>query len=120
MAIVAFNFRLVDYDDPRIDEMPQATDASSEDNGWDIVRQKARDFIQDTIHDTPSNIDDLDRKILKGGCLDENGTTVEYRYDGEVDGDEVEIVASSCGDTASVTIIRQNVGTIHFNARVYA
>lgn len=120
MALVAFNFHLDDYDDPSIDEMPQATEAVSEDNGWDIVRQKARDFIQDTINDTPSNIDDIDVKLVKGGCTDEDGTTVEYRYDGEVDGDDVEIVASSCDDTASVTITRQNVGTIHFNARVYA
>lgn len=120
MAIVAFNFHLDDYDDLSIDEMPQATTATSEDNGWDIVRQKARDFIQKVIHDTPSNIDELDDRIVKGGCTDEDGTTVEYRYDGEVDGNEVEIVASSCDDTASVTITRQNVGTIHFNARVYA
>ena len=85
MALLAYHFRTPDYDDPNIDNMPQATTAFDEANAWDIVRQKARDFIQKVIHDTPSNIDELDDRIDKGGCLDENGT-VKYTHKAKLDG----------------------------------
>lgn len=85
MALLAYHFRTPEYDDPKLDNMPQATTAFDEANAWDIVRQKARDFIQKVIHDTPSNIDELDDRIVKGGCLDENGT-VKYTHKAKLDG----------------------------------
>lgn len=86
MALLAYHFRTPDYDDPNLDNMPQATTAVDEKNAWDIVRQKARNFIQTVIHDTPSNIDELDERIVKGGCLDENGTTKMYTHTAKLDG----------------------------------
>lgn len=86
MALLAYHFRTPEYDDPNLDNMPQATAAFDEKNAWDIVRQKARDFIQTVIHDTPSNIDELDDRIVKGGCVDENGTTVKYTHTAKLDG----------------------------------
>lgn len=86
MALLAYHIRTPDYDDPQLDNMPQATAAFDEANAWDIVRQKARDFIQKVIHDTPSNIDELDDRIVKGGRLDENGTTVKYTHKAKLDG----------------------------------
>ena len=105
MALLAYHFRTPDYDDPNIDNMPQATAAFDEANAWDIVRQKARDFIQTVIHDTPSNIDELDDRIVKGGCDDENGTTVKYTHTAKLDGQlEYSIEGWSVGNLVWLTV----------------
>lgn len=105
MAVLAYHFRTPEYDDPKLDNMPQATTAFDEKNAWDIVRQKARDFIQKVIHDTPSNIDELDDRIVKGGCHDENGTTVKYTHTAKLDGQfEYSIEGWSVGNLVWLTV----------------
>lgn len=137
MALLAYHFRTPEYDDPKLDTMPQATTAFDEKNAWDIARQKARDFIQTVIHDTPSNIDDLDDKIVKGGRLDESGTTVKYTHKAKLDGQfEYSIEGWAVGNKVWLTVevapsVRRAALTLRsddepfcglaiFEARIYA
>lgn len=137
MTLMAFHFRTPDYDDPNLDNMPQAVAAYDENNAWDIVRQKARDFIQKVIHDTPSNIDELDERIVKGGSHDENGTTVKYTHKAKLDGQfEYSIEGWSVGNKVWLTVdtypsVRRTALTLRsddeplcglaiFEARIYA
>lgn len=120
MTLMAFHFRTPDYDDPNLDEMPQAVAAYDEKNAWDILQTKVKDFLQTVLHDTPSNIDELDDCIKKGGKLDEHGTTVKYNYQAVIDGNECTVEAWTCDNETSVIIEQQNVGMAIFESRIYA
>lgn len=122
MAILAFRYNIPEttLDNPIFDDMPQACQANSEDNAWEILRNKARDFIQKIIHDTPANIDDLDKILIKGGCFDSNNSTVKYIFNSTVDGHDYSIESWAYGTDAWVYIDLQHYGTAIFDARVYA